>query len=598
MRVAAAYLVAAWVVMQIVAVTMPALELPAWVDGFVLLLLAFGFLIVLVVSWMFELTAAGLKRTAPSGPDAPAPPSVRTDAILIAAVALLLVVSLVQVVRPRSSEVAPMAAAAAAVAPSAEPLSVAVLPFVNMSSDPEQEYFSDGLSEELLNVLAQIDALRVAGRTSSFAFKNQNQDLRLIGEALGVANILEGSVRRSGDRLRITAQLINAADGYHLWSETYDRELTDVFVVQEEIAMAVAEALSITLGVATAPAPVATSDVETYDLYLRGRAAFNGGTPEDLLRAAELFREVLARDPDYAPALSGLTMTYSYLFVYAPERRAEIDQVLRPLIAEWEAQRPDSWATHYVSAIARWRRREFTQAFRSMDRAVELAPASNLEVAGARMTLTAYVGRATAALGLAQAWVRSDPLSRAASAQLQMALDITGRRDEAEAEYRRSLDFQSGFEDIEHFALIRIWNDGDDALTAARFDRFLASQTVPMPLLAAVREVFDDPDAARALLRAGFDDPANQDPTRLMLLAIYAGHYGDPELAVAAQRRAHVELGGATYAALWRPDMAATRRTQGFKDLVRDLGMVDFWRESGDWGDFCRPVGVDDFECE
>jgi hypothetical protein len=118
-----------------------------------------------------------------------------------------------------------------------------------------------------------------------------------------------------------------------------------------------------------------------------------------------------------------------------------------------------------------------------------------------------------------------------------------------------------------------------------------------MPLLAAVREVFDDPEAARGLLRAGFDDPANQDPTRQLELAIYAGHYGDPELAVAALRRSYLEMGGTIFIVLWHPDLAAARRTASFKDLVRDIGLVDYWRESGDWGDFCRPTGEDDFEC-
>jgi tetratricopeptide (TPR) repeat protein len=207
------------------------------------------------------------------------------------------------------------------------------------------------------------------------------------------------------------------------------------------------------------------------------------------------------------------------------------------------------------------------------------------------------VGRATTAIELARDVVRNDPLSAFASAQLRLALDAAGQRDEAEAEYQRSLDFHGAIGGIPDDALFRIWNDGDDALTAARFDQLLAAQTPPMPVLAEVREVFDDPEAARALLRAGFDDPANQDPTRQRILAIYAGHFGDPELAVAALRRSYIEMGGSIFLTLWNPDMAAARRTPDFKDLVRDLGLVEFWRESGDWGDFCRPVGEDDFEC-
>ncbi len=604
-RVAAAYLVVAWVVMQVVNVATPALNLPEWFDGAVFVLLAAGFVIALVLSWVFELTPVGLKATAPLGEGAAPVRLAGSDIILIGAVVALLGVSVFQVVRPRTAPVAEAPAVTTASAPAAaveaaietaDALSIAVLPFVNMSPDPEQEYFSDGLSEELLNVLAQIDELRVAGRTSSFAFKDQNQDLRIIGEALGVANILEGSVRKSGDRLRITAQLVSAADGYHLWSQTYDRELTDVFAIQEEIAMAVAEALSITLGVATAPVPeTATADVETYDLYLRGRAAFNRG---DELRAVELFREALARDPDYAPAFGDLATAYAFLIGGAPDYRPDTMQALADLTAEWQARAPDSWATRYGVSLGHWYRREFSESFREMARVQELAPASAVEVAAMAAGYESYVGRATTAVELAQDLVRTDPLSTRASGQLRQALDAAGRRDEAEAETRRILDFIGRGGNVPDEALFRIWNDGDDAETAAVFDQVLVGQAQFMPLLAAVREVFDDPEAARALLRAGFDDPANQDPTRQRILAIYAGHYGDPELAVEALRRSYIEMGGTIFITLWHQDLAAARRTEGFKDLVRDLGLVDFWRETGDWGDFCRPVGADDFECE
>jgi hypothetical protein len=188
-------------------------------------------------------------------------------------------------------------------------------------------------------------------------------------------------------------------------------------------------------------------------------------------------------------------------------------------------------------------------------------------------------------------------LSRNSSNLLQQALTIAGRRDEAEAEHQRGLARFGPVEPIEHTALMRVWNDGDATVTRAAFDRYIDSQIVPFPPSLALREAFQDREAALALVRAAAAEPAYQDPTRLSFIARYAGHFGDRELALAAARRAYVEIGSAFVAAIWFPDMTEARRTPAFKDLVRDLGLVDYWRATGNWGDFCRPVGADDFEC-
>ena len=187
-----------------------------------------------------------------------------------------------------------------------------------MSQDPDNEYFSEGLSEEVLNVLARIDDFRVAGRTSSFAFKNQNQDLRAIGERLSVANILEGSVRRQDDRVRVTAQLIDARTGYHLWSDTYDRQLDDIFAIQDDIATEVVRALRRTLlpGDTEVISQSAKGDVEAYNLYLRGQFHARLRTPEGLRRALEEFQQAVLVDPDYAPPYAGIAMVYALLDNY------------------------------------------------------------------------------------------------------------------------------------------------------------------------------------------------------------------------------------------------------------------------------------------
>jgi TolB-like protein len=190
--------------------------------------------------------------------------------------------------------------------PGQAPPSIAVLPFLNLSSDKEQEYFSDGLSEELLNLLARVPGLQVAARTSAFAFKGQNEDVRSIAEKLHVATILEGSVRRAGDQIRITTQLINAANGYHLWSETYDRKLTDVFAVQDEIASAVVAALKLKLLAAPVAKGRRTANSQAYDQYLLGRQLFFHNNVSDFHRSMEAFQKAVALDPGFAAAWAGL----------------------------------------------------------------------------------------------------------------------------------------------------------------------------------------------------------------------------------------------------------------------------------------------------
>ena len=195
--------------------------------------------------------------------------------------------------------------------------SIAVLPFANMSSDPEQEFFSEGISEEIINMLAQVPGLKVAGRTSSFSFKGKNQDLRLIGEQLNVNHILEGSVRKSGNKLRITAQLIKVTDGYHLWSEKYDRELEDIFDLQDEISLAILDAIKIKLFGAAKEAVLKkyTDNPVAYQLYLQGRFYYNMWSGADSFnKAIDYFRAAIKIEPDYALAYSGIATSYFYLW--------------------------------------------------------------------------------------------------------------------------------------------------------------------------------------------------------------------------------------------------------------------------------------------
>lgn len=275
-RVAAVYLVVAWLVIQVADATFEPMGLPSWVLKLVILLAILGFPLACALAWAFDVTEAGIERT----PAIAAGQSAAT-----------------------TPEPVPAPPAAMLAVPAE---TVAILPFVDMSPGRDQEYFCDGVAEEIISTLSCVRDLRIASRTSSFQFKGRSTDVREIGRALGVASVLEGSVRKAGDRVRITAQLVNAADGYHLWSESFDRDLADVFAIQTEIAQRMLKALKLSLSTRETEMVErgGTSDAEAYDLYLRGRSYMRYGTSS--LPAADLFRRAIERDPRFAQAHAGL----------------------------------------------------------------------------------------------------------------------------------------------------------------------------------------------------------------------------------------------------------------------------------------------------
>jgi len=307
-RVGLAYVLVAWLLAQVAELALDSFDAPNWVIKAVLLLLALGLPVALFFAWAFELTPDGLKKEK----DVDRSQSITQHTgrklntliigVLVIAVGMLLADKFVL----QSEDPVPTAVETAA-----NTNSIAVLPFVDMSPSKDQEYFTDGLTENLLHALAQIRELKVAGRTSSFAFKGLNTDLREIGEQLNVSNILEGSVQKAGDRIRITTQLINTEDGYHLWSETFDRDLNDIFVVQDEIAEAVAGALRKSLLGEEVHASKPTEDFEAYNAYLLGLSYYNKRTTEGWDKAIEQFQLAVERDPDMALAWAGLSRAQS-----------------------------------------------------------------------------------------------------------------------------------------------------------------------------------------------------------------------------------------------------------------------------------------------
>jgi len=302
-RAAIAYVIASWLVLQVSQLVLEAIEAPAWVLKALLLLAALGLPIVLLFSWAYELTPEGLKKE--QDVDRSGSTTQGTGKKLNQ-ITIAMIIALVVFVVIDRAYFAPPSRPAAESAQETEvraEKSIAVLAFEDLSADGDQEYFADGLSEELLNVLARMPDLQVAGRTSSFAFKGQNRDLREIGEILNVAHILEGSVRKAGNEIRVTAQLINAETGFHLYSDTYDRDLTDVFAVQDEIAAAITGALRTEL-IGTTLQETAETSIEVYDLYLVARQKIYTRNIDEMKEASRLLDRALEIDAEYAPALA------------------------------------------------------------------------------------------------------------------------------------------------------------------------------------------------------------------------------------------------------------------------------------------------------
>jgi TolB-like protein/Tfp pilus assembly protein PilF len=306
-RVAAAYLVVGWLLTEVLTTILPTLGAPDWMSRAVILIFAFGFIPAVVFSWFFELTPDGVKREV----DVEREESItrgtgRTlDYVTIAGVIVLIIFIGLFSARQTGDDTAPASVVSDA--------SVAVLPFANMSNDKDNEYFSDGLTETLLHMLAQMPELKVAARTSSFAFKGQNINVQEIARALGVAHVLEGSVQRAGDRVRITAQLIRASDGFHIWSEVYDRTYDDIFGIQDDIAKRVGVALSASLlgdGSDSQLAGVHTTDPDAYDLYLQARKARQTFSFGGLRAAEDLLKGALLIDPDFLDAKTELAAVY------------------------------------------------------------------------------------------------------------------------------------------------------------------------------------------------------------------------------------------------------------------------------------------------
>src|SRR5438034_2503756 len=367
-KVATAYVVAGWAPAQGIAQVFPVFDIPNWVVRLIVLLIVIGFPIALILAWAFELTPQGIKRTETADAMPGTARQKKHTWIYVVVIAGLLSIGLFFLGRYTAEN------KTAAPSSGSSNKSIAVLPFADLSEGHNQEYFCDGISEEILDALAKVEGLRVVARTSSFSFKGKNADVSEIAQKLNVQNVLEGSLRREGNRIRITAQLVSARDGFHIWSDTFERELQGVFAVQDEITRSIVDALKIKFAVA--PPARAQQNTEAYDLYLQGLYLSNKSDEENLRKSLNLFQRALDKDPTLSCAWVGIAKAWFWLadaYVKPLEAYQAVESAATKAL---ELNENDAEAHAYLSEAKRVLRWDWKTAERELQRAVEIDPNS------------------------------------------------------------------------------------------------------------------------------------------------------------------------------------------------------------------------------
>ena len=525
-RVAIAYVLLGWAVLQGADFLLDLAGAPEWVIRVFAIAGLVGFPFALFFAWAFELTPEGIKREAEVDRSESIRPQTgrKLNAVMIGL--LLVVIGLMAVERlyfaDRSGDPQPRQAAAVS---HASPQSVAVLPFVNMSADADNVYFSDGVSEEILNVLARIPDLKVTARTSAFSYKGSDATIAQIARELGVNHVLEGSVRKAGNQVRVTAQLIEADGGFHLWSETYDRELTNIFAIQDEIAQSIAEALKVRLlPAADQPNLTGTIDLEAYQLYLKGVNLWHLRTGEALEQALTLFQQATERDPSFARAHAYLALTWGVITDYTDRPLSQIRPATRAAAKAALALDPDSVeaATALISSLLAGSPTELASLVERGRDLIARSPgfatthqwhATNLSIAG----------RVEEALAAYRVALDLDPRSRIVHQNLAMLLLVRGRFDAAEDLLNNLDSFAWDYWDgaITRFLLYLVSGRKDDAEVAGnRVVQIMGRtrKTVPLYL-----DLFFAPErnAAAAAEIAGFPRENWWDPDNPALIENY-----------------------------------------------------------------------------
>lgn len=613
-KVGLAYAVSAWVLLQVVDLVLENIAAPDWVIQVFMLALAIGFPLALFFAWAFELTPDGVKLEkdvdrSQSITQKTGQKITRNTAIALAiAVVLLLVDRFTMETSTEPAVLEDPAEQSITTQPVADDeKSIAVLPFVDMSPEGDQAYFADGISEEILNVLVKTHSLKVAGRTSSFQFRGRNEDLRIIGEQLGVEHILEGSIRKANNRVRITAQLVKAIDGFHLWSETYDRELNDIFAIQDEIARSITDALAIELeliGSEQNLVSASTGNMQAYDSFLEARGLI--AKRLDFPRAIGLLNEATRLDPEFAEGWAANAQAHSLAIYYLDIDRSEYKERAKYLAMKALEIDQDLSMAHSVLGDIYRDRYEWGKARESYLRALALNP-DDIEANEQYTQMLWRVGYFEEALKYSSKAIELDPLSwinltvhaglRYASGDhaggwkdMQRAMQIGGGNRDFPLRHAINMTVSDGRTE-EAIELMKALVNSQRMISAGPeaqlyFDQYLAALQSMDETLAFLAENLDQSMAL------GFSSTWSTD-------LFWAAYYGDYDLAgriMSAGILVDEQLSILDTAWFNYPIINPLYNSVPYKNLVRRINLDKFWREHG-FPAGCRPVGEDDFAC-
>ena len=591
-RVAMAYAVVAWLLVEIASVIFESFEAPVWAIKLFISFVMLGFPLALFFAWAFEMTPEGLKKEK----DVDRSQSITTqtgrkiDYIIIGVLSVALIF-FISTHRWGDEEDEADSVVVEEVAESGEQ-SIAVLPFTDMSADGDQEYFGDGIAEELLNVLVRIEGLRVASRTSSFSFKNKDVSIPGIAKELDVDHVLEGSIRKAGNKVRVTAQLIDVRTDSHLWSATYDRELEDIFAIQDEISGHIVQALKVALGTGreevVADAQQPTQNLEAYEHYLRGRYFWQRRGEDNIRHAIDLFEQATELDPKFARAWSSLAAAHTTLPTYsdapgdvqyplavsAARKALSLDDTLAEAHAVLGDMARDerNWAeakAHYLHAIAS----EPKNSTAHLWYAEHLASVGQLHEAQ-KENLIAY---------------ELDPLHPGTNANMAQVALWLGDLDDA-------LKYAVSASELGHFFGLRVQalvylqlGEQERALEFA--EQFESVIRIPGFKLFVEAKL----DAEKIPL---YLEVLAENETELPISIVISSYVAVDRVDEAYRMADKIEdffYPNATWN-FWRPEMTVFRQDPRFAELVMELGLMDYWRENG-WPDACKPVG-DSLSCQ
>ncbi|MEJ2275429.1 MAG: hypothetical protein P8Y01_12785 [Woeseiaceae bacterium] len=588
-RVAILYFVSAWLLLQLTDVLSSLLPVPEWTGSLVFLLLLIAFPPALIFAWVYEMTPEGLKREKDVDRSRSITPVTGKKINTVIVVLLVLAIGgmIVDRLHPETAPPAEPLAATGETAGNVPRNSIAVLPFADLSEAGDQQFFTDGLSEELLNLLVRIDGLRVASRTSAFAFRDSSLGIPEIASTLGVAHVLEGSVRKSGDRIRITAQLIDATTDRHLWSENFDRELEDIFAIQDEIGSAIVAALKDEFGLLDGSAvdvTASTTNMDAYALYLEAREKFI--RREDLLGSIDLFRRAVELDPGFARAWEGLAAVEIVTDDWVWDDG--VDHAPRAVEAARKALSIDPSLSMPYAVLGLYETSENLDHLVAEDfyrQAVELDPknATGWLWYGILMHELGFFGEGERFL---RNCIDIDSGYLNCKHHLAATLLSQNRTEDALQEFEPTLDanFHSMSEIfIPHYAL-----HGQTLLATVLAHLKVGDSTFPVAeWIAAIQNPEDDHEIGYARLKDW--ERSTHSGLRLSDMGVMLLPFGK------YQEFLDNKFVNALY--IWSPPAEEFRQTDYFNRFVKDAHFLAYWQERG-FPDHCRPVGKDDFECD